>query len=718
MRSLIALMLLLITPTVYANIPRTIIALYDSKHEPSTHASFVHLYGETPLNHLGFRLEYHDVTNPLPDINQRQDVVGVLSWYQDGTVVPNPHEYIQWAVSAIDAGKKFVILENPGFYVNDDNGASLRDANQLWAKLGLRDLGTWNLRTYSAHFTTADRNLVGFEREYTGILPNYRQMEAIEKDPVTVHASLGPHVMIATSPNGATIAHEYALYYIYNQEADHKQWYVNPFSFFRLAFDPNNIPKADTTTLAGRRIYYSHIDGDGWNNVTMLEEYRSKGVLCPEVIYNKILQPNPDLPCTVAPIGADITLSWVGTPKGRALTTRLLSLPNIEVGCHTFTHPFDWQFFEHYNPDEEKPYFSRYAQGGWEKPTVTSALSQWWDKLTQPQEPFTYPIKNLQEGYEVPRAFALKPFNLELEVRGALDAVNELTPSKAKRAMLYQWSGNCLPFESILKAVREANIVNINGGITRFDDEFPSYAWVSPLGRRVGDEQQIYASNSNENTYTKMWMGKYYGFNQLPQTFKNTETPIRLRPMNLYYHMYSGERQASLNALKENIAFVHTQEIAPVNASHFSQMISGFYATEFEPVSAKRWKILNRGELQTIRFDKATLQSVDFAQSEGVVGQRHFQGSLYVYLDAKVDNPIIALKDEERYWEEPQGDVPYLIDSRWLVYDLVRHEDGSVDFTSQGFGASEMRWYMPGQGVVAVNLEPSWTAVKHSLGKK
>jgi len=33
------------------------------------------------------------------------------------------------------------------------------------------------------------------------------------------------------------------------------------------------VPKPDTTTLAGRRIYYSHIDGDGWKELTI---YRAK----------------------------------------------------------------------------------------------------------------------------------------------------------------------------------------------------------------------------------------------------------------------------------------------------------------------------------------------------------------------------------------------------------------------------------------------------------
>ncbi len=33
-------------------------------------------------------------------------------------------------------------------------------------------------------------------------------------------------------------------------------------------------PVPDVTTHSGRRMYYSHIDGDGWRNVTLVKPYK------------------------------------------------------------------------------------------------------------------------------------------------------------------------------------------------------------------------------------------------------------------------------------------------------------------------------------------------------------------------------------------------------------------------------------------------------------
>lgn len=695
-------------------LPRTIIAVYSSNsaEEAVVHNTRIHLFAEMPLNHLGYRLEYHDVAKALPDLHARSDVLGVLSWFPADLVVPNPRQYLRWAIDAIGLGKRFVIVENPGFYAEGDDAVSPREVNQLWSKLGLRDRNRWNVHTYATEWNRYDRRMLGFERNYTGLLPAFRQFTRISPE-LAVHASVFPldrtedeHPVVVTGPQGSMILHDYAIYLIYNNEGNRRQWFVNPFRFFRMAFDASDMPKPDTTTLAGQRLQYNHMDGDGWNNVTFVESYRGTSTLCAEVLLREIVKPHSDLPFTIGPIAADIDLEWFGTQTARQAAQKLFSLPNVEVGCHTFTHPFDWTFFAHYRPEDEKPYLNDYPNGSWAQPTVTSTFEEEWDKLIAhfKRQPFHYPIKILEQGYLVPRAYALKPFNLELEINGAIRDVAELAKNTGKAPAVYQWSGDCLPFEAALQKAREAGIPNLNGGNTRFDDEFSSYAWVSPLGRQVGREQQIYASNSNENTYTHMWTGKYYGFDQLPQTFKNTETPMRLRPMNLYFHAYSCEREPGLTALKGNIAYIVSQECTPVTASHFTRIVNGFYTTEFFPEGTDRWRISHRGGLQTIRIDDAVLKGVDFARSTGVVGQRHFQGSLYIYLDASVEEPVVALQAESQFWTEPPSNVAYLINSRWPVWNVERSIN-SVAFTTQGFGKGEMRWHVPSNAVVEIEVD-------------
>src|SRR5690606_31771905 len=83
--------------------------------------------------------------------------------------------------------------------------------------------------------------------------------------------------------------------------------------------------------------------------------------------------------------------------------------------------------------------------------------------------------------------------------------------------------------------------------------------------------------------------------------------------------------------------------------------------------------------------------------SEGVIGQRHFQGSLYVALDSSVAAPVVALTEIDQTHREPDAPVPYLVSSRWRVYNLERSDDG-IRFDAQGFGPGEFVWKMPKPG--------------------
>jgi hypothetical protein len=265
------------------------------------------------------------------------------------------------------------------------------------------------------------------------------------------------------------------------------------------------------------------------------------------------------------------------------------------------------------------------------------------------------------------------------------------------------WPGNCEPFEEAVRLTREAGVQNINGGDSRFDADYPSYSFVAPIGRQVGKERQIYASNSNENTYTNLWTGRYFGFRFLEATLENTESPLRLKPFNIYYHLYSAEKVASLNALLRNLDLADQEPLAPVKASQFSRIAQGFYTTDLYQISDSSWRVKNRGALQTLRFDRASTKKVDFGRSSGVIGQRHYQGSLYVYLDETAKEPVIALTEMQDPSEEPSTGNPYLIESRWPVTRLQNLGDG-FRFETQGFGTAEMVWRVPGNGKWSVQI--------------
>ena len=104
-----------------------------------------------------------------------------------------------------------------------------------------------------------------------------------------------------------------------------------------------------------------------------------------------------------------------------------------------------------------------------------------------------------------------------------------------------------------------------------------------------------------------------------------------------------------------------------------------------------------------MRFDHATLKQVNFSRSQGVIGQRHYQGSLYVALDDTVAEPVVALASLRHPSGSPSADRPYLIESRWDISGVKVGKD-ELDFTAQGYGNGDMRWYIPFPGPYEVTV--------------
>ncbi len=102
---------------------------------------------------------------------------------------------------------------------------------------------------------------------------------------------------------------------------------------------------------------------------------------------------------------------------------------------------------------------------------------------------------------------------------------------------------------TMLIATDAAGVLNMNGGDTLITRADPSLTRVAPLGIPRGRHYQVYAPNQNENVYTELWRGPYYGYERVIETFELTELPRRLKPVNIYYHAYSATKTASLAAL-------------------------------------------------------------------------------------------------------------------------------------------------------------------------
>lgn len=677
-------------------VARTILAFYDGGAFEDIRHTSIHRVVEMPVNHLGLILDYRDLRKPLPTDDELADVRGALLW-SSGDTMPGAAPFIEWSHRFIDAGRRLMIIGALGF-AKDIAGkpTSLEAINGVLGRIGLRFEGRRVELTHDVRVVRKDRSLLEFETALPRQLPAYDRIVSIDSR-TSAHLvvregsnATTDTTLISSHPNGGYVALD--LIHRGDNMRTSRQLYLDMFEYLRRVFGTDDLPKPDTTTLVGRRIYYSHIDGDGWRNVSQVKGYSQRRAMSAEVILREVIEAYPDLPVTVAPIVADLDTAWFGSEQARALAREIFALPQVEMASHTWSHPFDWGFFADGDAAKEAILLKRYPRrpGGNDDDAWRPVLRAAARRSVAETADYTAKFLGTFGTYSIPRAYAVQPFDIGREIKGSIDFLNQLAPA-GKRVMLLQWSGNCLPWDEAILGSYAAGVFNLNGGDTRFDREQPSYTSVAPIGRKLARGVQIYASNANENVYTDLWTSRFFGFTFLTQTWRNTEMPIRVKPKNLYYHMYSGEKPASLRALLNNLQEVESEPIAPIAASDYSALALGFFSAEIEDLGDARWRVGNRGRLATIRFDRAIDRKVDFARSTGVIGQMHLQGSLYVALDPDEAEAIVALSSAERSDRAPAASQPYLIESRWPVNKLTV-AGSTFAFRAQGYGTGNMSW--------------------------
>ena len=612
-----------------AELPRYVLGLYKStelyndgegRRPKNATTNEIHGWAQMPINWLGLMVEYHDIDQGLPDERIMSRYRGIVSWFQTEEL-PEPLTYLRWLGAQLRGGRRVVILGYLGALRDRRTlrTVDLAAVNEALAPSGLTFLGNWTGNQKVIELRRKDW-MMEFERPLPPGLPYYEQVVCRSPDSrphlVLARRDLpdSESHMVVTGPWGGFAAAEYARFQFPGESG--AQWWIDPFAFFREALGVTGWPRADTTTLCGRRIFYSHIDGDGLRNRSEIRP----GVSSAQVILDEILL-RYRLPTRVSVVAAEVEPTKLGSPEFQELARAIYRLPNVEAGSHSYTHPLDW-----------------------EKQT---------------------------------RSFAPPgvPYSVETETAGSIRYIEERLLPQGKRVRLFQWSGSTRVTEEAIAILDRLGVPNINGGDTMRDPEWPSYTRVAPLMRQVGRRWQTYTSASNENLYTQRWTGPYYGFRYVVETFENTERPRRVTPVNVYYHYYSGEKIASLAALRYVHDWVERQSLARLFTSEYLAIVEGFRTARIAR-TPEGWRIWDHGALGTVRFDDTPSQ-VDLGRSTGVLGYLHSQGALYVHL-AGPGPAVVVLGDR------PPG-AAYLVQASHRVSGWKR-EAGRVALSLSGIG--------------------------------
>ena len=636
----------LFVPSLHAApLKRTILVLHDSTEDAEESDEFRFTrYSALVLNHLGMKMRFHDMsTGLLPPDSKLEDVHGILTWFKDD-VMFGAEAYLKWLKKQIDKGTKVAMMEEVGAEVEifrekdpqtnkwKEKPVKLSLINEVFNSLGLEFKANFMKKTFLLELTHVDPSMMNFERDIKFHLTSY--IHVVSKNPknkIYLKAQLKGREnsatdLVVTTPQGAYAGPDTAAF---DGTSDLKQqgWLLNPFTFFSEAFEIEDRPKPDYTTLYGNRILYAHIDGDGFNNISHID----RKSMSSEIIYEKILK-KYTIPHSVSVVVAEIDPKLTGNEKSIPVARDILKLSHIEVGSHGYAHPFDWKV----------------------KKTKT------------------------KDGYNaIPQMHDIhkyKDIDFRKEIEFSSHWINEKLLEVPKKVKIFQWTGSCNPPEEALKIPYEIGLLNLNGGDTQFDANWPTLFGVAPLASIKGHYIQYLTSNSNENIYTNKWQGPFSGYKKVIETFQNTDKPKRLSPMNIYYHFYSGERLASLNALETVYDYTLKQNHVALFPSDYIHVAEGFESTRIDKVGAG-WIISHNGNLRTIRFD-ALKKYPDFTKSQGIVGFNHHGDSLYIHLD---DSPTHTL-----FLTNKKPLTPYLQSSNVMIKNWNKKEN-QLSFEAQGY---------------------------------
>ncbi|GAA78493.1 MULTISPECIES: endo alpha-1,4 polygalactosaminidase [Pseudoalteromonas] len=539
-------------------IARRILIPYNSDIKPLIYTT-VHLKLATMIEYLGYIPDYIDVAKRALPLIDPSLHAGVISWTtSDAFYTP---AITNWLETNLGAVPLLVMGELPL-------------STTLLIKLGVEALNVlppapYELNYFAPWFKGEAATPPPIVKPYLlKLAPNATAL-------INIKAADGSIVVqSAKTKYGAVVV---APWLIDTFPMEGSKWVIDPRTLLTKAMELPPILVPDTTTESGRRMLTLHIDGDGFSSIANFTGRPYSA----EVIRDEIIK-RYKLPLTSSIIQADIEATGLhskASPKLERIARSIFDLPYVEIASHTYSHPYFW--------------------------TALSGRK----KIDEDDTDYGFHLD--VPGYDT--------ISLKKEITGSIKYIDEKLAPKNKKTVLMLWSGDATPGPKALELARDAGVLNINGGNTDANADNPSLSHISPIGRPERDLlYQIYAPILNENVFTNLWHGPYYGFKRLTETFEITEKPYRLKPYTIYYHFYSGEIPAGLDALKHNIDYVLARPNTPVHLSHFAKIAKDFYFSALAKNNDDEW-LFSSKYIRTLRIP-SDFDIPNIAQSEGVSG--------------------------------------------------------------------------------------------------
>ncbi len=514
---------------------------------------------QVALEWSGYEVEFHDIQKPLPKLPLAKSYAAVIF---DGNM-KIPHvlapEFTDWAIALLPSKIKVLWL-----------GAIPLDTPELRRRVldayGWGGSGRTLTRPESSKIISRDELVMKSEVPLTPSKLEHYDITAPAGSDIFLSLEAKTEISDNTrfdaafrAPWGAAL---FDPYMSKQYSPNHVLQLFDPFVFVERVLPIEAFPIPDSTTRLGQRELICHIDGDGFNSMSNV----TPGSINAEVICEKVLKAYPYLPTTVSVIEATTRGLEAGDDPAKRtryeeVARAIFALPNVQAASHTYSHPFRW-------------------------------MSQDEDRLRLRKAPLNL---NLRADAD-PGALTA-----EREVNGSINYVSHLLP-KGQRVELLLWSGNCRPGPESLASARTSGVEAMNGGNTIISKRWHGNASIAPRTTMMGDELQVYAPAQNEMFYTDDWRSSSLGgFANVIETYKLTGAPRRLKPVNIYYHFYSGERGDAFAALLKVYNWAVNEPLHVITALDYVRTVRDARDAIVTQIEPRTWTIACRGSLQEFR---------------------------------------------------------------------------------------------------------------------
>lgn len=597
--------------------PRKVLMIHNSSNnEYDLMNTSGHLYGAMPLNYLGYAVEYLDARRPLPSYQLAGRYAGIVVWL-DKPVAREGIALVAWLKKQIAAGVPITLMGECDFFLGDED-------NKL---LGLQISAATPDRT-RLHIVQRDP-MIGYETEPIIDRQSFFPLHVTDgKSLLTLANAKGEtQDAIAITSWGGYVLNPHLLVDLpgvpgkagkgeagSGDAGNNIRWVVNPIEFLRRSLRLPDMPVPDVTTESGRRLLMVHMDGDGFASRA---EFPGSPYAA-EVLYKQVLQ-KYQLPSTISIIQGEVASNGLYPAFSADLekiAREIFALPHVEMASHSFSHPFSWSKTES-DPDEGDT------------------------RLNIP-------------NYK---------FDLKKEIPGTVAYIESRLAPPGKKLKTFLWTGDCNPGADAIELAYRSGLVSMNGGDTTITHTYPSLTLVAPLGIPKKGTFQVYAPNQNENVYTNDWLGPFYGYERVIETFQMTESPLRLKPIDIYYHTYSASKPASLRALDKVYQWALTQETTPVYVSDYAHKVLDFNSMV---VARTRdgWLIRGTDFLRELRAPLAFGQP-SMSESSAVAGFIRHGDTQYLHLAA--GEALIRFR-------KSATPAPYLVSANARIENMTRTE--------------------------------------------